>query len=133
MEPVEIQRQSYLKYMQEKRALALSIGTMRTELADAEMQQELLDLDYQIGQANAAAPDPTDDFQDLAEATASCQQIEETLNGLDVFCSGEMKEIVGPMVNGILRPMIQERLTRANARRDAIQKAIESTPQTETP
>ena len=122
-------RQAYLKYMQAKREAVIHLTELRINVLDAEQQVELLDLDYAIEQANAAAPDPTDTFEDLATATAHCQQIEAQIEGLEEMCAGEMGQAFAPMVNGMLRPLLQKQYAEANEHRLAIQRALEQTTQ----
>jgi predicted component of type VI protein secretion system len=115
--------------MSAKRELIVHLTQLRMNVLDAEQQLELLDADYAIAQANSAAPDPTDTFEDLAAATAHCQQIESQIEGLDVMCKGEMGEAFAPMVNGMLRPLLQKQWAEADERRKFIQRALEETTQ----
>ncbi len=123
-------RNEYLEYIQAKRELAVQIGNMRVSLADAEMQHELLDIDQQIAEATFVPswPQmPAATVEQLSKASEACQKLEQQIAELDKFCGNDkFGETMAPVINSMIRPMLEGQLQEAEQYRDLIQQALEN-------
>ena len=126
-------KDAYLEYMRAKRDLVVKIGTMRVNLADAEMQHELLDLDQQIARATAPMPEFHGrgfNVEDLARASSRCEQLEAQIEQLTAFSEDDhFGKAMAPVIQTMIRPMLDQQLDQAQQLRDAIQHELEKEPE----
>ncbi len=119
------QQQDYRAYLVEKRRLLNVMYDAQVAHIEAERAYNLIDAEEQLRQVEAR-PGPQANAEDLTQAHARCQEIEAQIEALDGMLESDLGKALGPMAEGIMRPMLLSSLAQATRYREAIQRELEA-------
>lgn len=127
---VGVSREKYREFLEEKRRRLHALCDAAKAYLCLETDQEIEELSKPEEAPDKRTFDPygpwSPKVEDLAKASEAVQNLESQLEKLeDLGDDPHVRQFMGPIVDGMYRPMIQQQLDGAREHRDRIQKRME--------
>jgi len=130
MSPCNLDRAPYGEFLKEKRRRLIAVSEAEHARIKAKLEYNLIDIDEEIRQFETAAADQRPSVEDLSRATQAVQALEAQIESLDQMSNQPgIGDIMRPLIEGMLRPLLTTQLEAAEKYRTRIQTALEETPQ----
>ncbi len=130
---IGVDRETYLKHLHEKKLRLDALCEAAKAYLSCELDSEIEELSKpQPTPAEFPSPGefmygPCPTTEELMRAGDSVQKLEEQIEKLGVMTTqGPAAEFLGPLVEGMYLPMIQQQLDQAIRYRDGLQKRMEA-------